>query len=68
VPTCLLPLLLLVIFLLLHAVTAYFFFSTRLFSCFHKFQPPSSAAAFSIPFCLSVTTAPADVCSAVQAQ
>jgi hypothetical protein len=35
---------------------------------FQAFMPPSSAAEFSIPFDLSVSTAPALVCSLGQVQ
>jgi len=35
---------------------------------FQAFMPPSSAAAFSMPFDLSVSTAPALVCSLGQVQ
>ena len=42
--------------------------SMGLFSFCHTLKPPSSAAAFSIPFVLRATTAPADVCSACQEQ
>jgi len=37
-------------------------------ACLQASNPPSNAAAFSIPFDLSVTTAPADVCSLGQEQ
>lgn len=46
----------------------YCFLSIGRFSCCHKLNPPNNAAAFSIPFDLRATTAPADVCSAVQEQ
>ena len=44
------------------------FFSIGFPSFCHKLKPPSNAAAFSIPFVLRATTAPADVCSACQEQ
>ena len=45
-----------------------YFLSIGLCSCCHKLNPPSKAAALSIPFVLRATTAPADVCSACQEQ
>ena len=45
-----------------------YFLSIGLCSCCHRLNPPSKAAALSIPFVLRATTAPADVCSACQEQ
>jgi hypothetical protein len=54
--------------LLLLLFASAYFLSIGLPCCCHKLKPPSSAAALLIPFALSVTTAPADVCSFCQEQ
>ena len=50
------------------AISQFYFFSTGSPSFCHSLKPPRSATAFSIPFVLRLTTAPADVCSFGQEQ
>jgi hypothetical protein len=49
-------------------INDYCFLSTGSPAASQAANPPSSAAAFSIPFVLRLTTAPADVCSLGQEQ